>query len=72
MLPSGARVEGVLEKLDDFNVSLRDRDGEYRSFTITPQVKLVKHDPIETHVRLLDEYTDKNIHDVVAYLESLK
>jgi mono/diheme cytochrome c family protein len=72
ILPSGARVEGVLDKLDDFNVSLRDPDGEYRSFKITPRLKVVKNDPLEAHVKLLDEYTDKNIHDLVAYLESLK
>ena len=71
-LASGEKVEGVLDKLDDFNVSLRDKDGEYRSFAITRGVGVVKHDPVEAHVTLLDEYTDKNIHDVVAYLESLK
>lgn len=65
-------VEGVLERLDDFNVSLRDAQGDYRSFVITPSVKVVKHDPLDEHVKLLDEYTDKNIHDITAYLESLK
>jgi mono/diheme cytochrome c family protein len=71
-LPSGESVKGVLDKLDDFNVSLRDAEGEYRSFKITSQVKVVKNDPVEAHVTMLDEYSDKNIHDVVAYLESLK
>ena len=28
--------------------------------------------PAEAHVRMLDEFKDKNIHDLVAYLESLK
>jgi mono/diheme cytochrome c family protein len=68
----GETVDGVLDTLDDFYVSLRDKEGEYRSFKITPSVKVVKHDPYEMHVTLLDQYTDKNIHDVVAYLESLK
>jgi hypothetical protein len=31
-----------------------------------------KHDPYAAHVALLDEYTDKEIHDVVAYLETLQ
>ena len=69
---SGSVVEGVLDKLDDFNVSLRDAQGDYRSFRITPQVKVVVSDPLQVHVDMLDQYTDKNIHDVVAYLESLK
>jgi hypothetical protein len=33
---------------------------------------VVKHDPAEAHHELLDTYTDKNIHDIVAYLETLK
>ncbi len=70
--PDGKVTEGVLDKLDDFNVSLRDSKGEYRAFAITPGMKVVKHDPYAVHVELLDQYTDKQIHDVVAYLESLK
>lgn len=69
---SGQNVEGTLVSLDDFNVALRDADGNYRSFAITPQVKVARHDPLDYHVALLDEIADKNIHDVVAYLESLK
>jgi cytochrome c oxidase cbb3-type subunit 3 len=69
---NGDTVEGVLDTLDDFSVSLRDARGEYRSFKITPSLKVVKHDPYEMHVKLLDQYTDKDIHDLVAYLESLK
>ncbi len=69
---NGVVVEGVLQALDDFNVSLRDSDGNYRSFKITPSLRVVKHDPYAAHVELLDQYTDKDIHDIVAYLESLK
>ncbi len=69
---SGETAEGTLLTLDDFNVSLRDSQGNYRSFKITPSTKVVKHDPYEMHVTLLDQYTDKNMHDIVAYLEGLK
>ncbi len=71
-MPNGDMVEGVLDRLDDFNVSLRDAQGEYRSFKITSSLKVVKHDPYAMHATLLDQYTDKNIHDIVAYLETLK
>ncbi|HYP07542.1 MAG TPA: c-type cytochrome [Bryobacteraceae bacterium] len=71
-LANGQVVEGVLDKLDDFNVSLRDAQGDYRSFRIAPEVKVVKNDPYAAHVELLDQYTDKNMHDIVAYLETLK
>jgi mono/diheme cytochrome c family protein len=71
-LPSGETVTGVLIEMDDFNVSLRDASGRYRSFKRTPEVKVEKNDPYAAHVALLDQYTDKDIHDVVAYLETLK
>lgn len=69
---NGEVVEGVLHTLDDFNVALRDSQGNYRSFKITPELKVVKHDPYAMHVILLDQYTDKDMHDIVAYLETLK
>ena len=58
--------------MDDFNVSLRDSSGEYHSWKRTPGLTIVKNDPLAAHVELLDKYTDKNIHDVVTYLETLK
>ena len=35
-----------------------------------PKVEI--HDPLEEHRKLLSEYTDKDIHDVTAYLVTLK
>jgi cytochrome c oxidase cbb3-type subunit III len=69
---SGAPITGALVQLDDFNVALRDGAGEYRSFKRTPAMKVVKNDPAQAHHELLDKYTDKNMHDIVAYLETLK
>jgi len=70
--PNGGVIEGVLQTLDDFNVALRDGQGNYRSFKITPELKVVKHDPYAMHIALLDQYTDKDMHNIVTYLESLK
>ena len=69
---TGESVTGVLVLLDDFNVSLRDASGVYRTFKRGPGVKVVKDDPLDAHHALLDTITDKDIHDVVAYLETLK
>jgi mono/diheme cytochrome c family protein len=69
---SGGAITGRLLYLDDFTVSLRDDAGEYRSFQRGRGVQVVKHDPLQAHHELLDQYTDKNIHDIVAYLETLK
>ena len=35
-------------------------------------MKIEKQDPYAAHNELLEQYTDKNIHDLVAYLASLK
>jgi cytochrome c oxidase cbb3-type subunit III len=69
---SGPAISGVLLYMDDFTVALRDSAGEYRSFKRGPAVKVEKKDPLQAHIDLLDRYTDKNIHDIVAYLETLK
>ena len=69
---TGESVTGVLEQIDDFNVSLQDDSGQFRSFERGPGVKVEKHDPYAGHIALLDQYTDKDIHDVVAYLETFK
>jgi mono/diheme cytochrome c family protein len=69
---SGESVTGVLVQMDDFNVSLRDASGTYRTFKRGAGVKVVKDDPLAAHHALLDTITDKQMHDMVAYLETLK
>jgi mono/diheme cytochrome c family protein len=70
--PGAPTISGTLVSMDDFHVALRDASGEYRSFARTPQMQIVKDDPYAAHVELLTRLTDKAMHDVVAYLESLK
>lgn len=70
--PDGKTTSGRLLRMDDFNVSLRDADGNYHAWKRTRGLKVDKHDPYATHDELLDKYTDTDIHNVVAYLETLK
>ena len=71
--PSGQKVEGRLDRIDDFIVTLTPADGVPRSFTRNGDVPKVEiHDPLEAHRNLLSVYTDKDIHDVTAYLVTLK
>ena len=70
--PSGQPITGVPVVLDDFYVSLRDESGQYYSWKRTPELKVVKNNPFEAHIDLVERITDKNMHDVVAYLETLK
>jgi mono/diheme cytochrome c family protein len=69
---SGQTLTGEIDRMDDFNVSFRDAAGNYHSVRRTPGTRVVKTDPFAAHVALLSRITDKNIHDVVAYLETLK
>jgi mono/diheme cytochrome c family protein len=69
---NGETVTGELVRMDDFTIALRSGDGQYRSWTRTPELKVQKSDPYEVHNELLEHYTDKNMHDIVAYLETLK
>jgi len=70
-LPSGEKVEGQVIARDEFRIALRDPAGWYRSFDLS-KVKAEVHDPLEQHRALLHKYTDKDIHNLFAYLESLK
>ena len=70
--PSGPPVSGTLVRIDNFNVSLREASGDYRAFSRVPGVTVEVRDPLAVHRELLDQYTDEAIHDVVAYLWTLK
>jgi len=70
---SGERVEGRLDRIDDFIVILTPADGIQRSFRRSGAVPPVQiTDPLAGHKQLLVKYTDKDIHDVTAYLVTLK
>ncbi|HEY0264666.1 MAG TPA: c-type cytochrome [Granulicella sp.] len=72
-LSSGETVQGVLTRVDDFDIWLTLSDGTLRAFERNgDQPKLEVHDPLAQHRELLLKYTDKNIHDVTAYLVTLK
>jgi cytochrome c oxidase cbb3-type subunit 3 len=71
-LASGQTFAGTLEYLDDFNVALRDTAGEYSSFTRDPRLKIDVRDPLAAHAELLGKYTDSDMHNVLAYLVTLK
>lgn len=71
--PNGQKYEGRLERIDDFMVTLTQRDGTPRSFRRNGDVpKVDVRDPLEAHRSLLPVYTDKDIHDVTAYLAGVK
>ena len=70
--PGQAPVSGALGRIDDFVVSITTAGGEYRSFRITPRTKVEVNDPLAPHKELLRTYTDADIHNVTAFLATLK
>jgi mono/diheme cytochrome c family protein len=70
--PGGPPVSGTLDRIDDFAVSLRDASGEHRAWKRVAGLRVDLRDPLQTHHVLLDQYTDADMHNVVAYLETLK
>lgn len=70
-LPTGEQFKGPLAHSDDFVIALRDASGWYRSFS-RDQVKVELQDPLAAHRDLLGKLTPADVHNLFAYLESLK
>ena len=69
----GGAFPGTLGRIDDFIVTLTQKDGSPRSIRRdgdTPKVEV--HDPLQPHKDLFRVYADKDIHDVTAYLVTIK
>jgi len=67
------RIDGTLVRLDDFYVVVELADGTQRTFRRSGDQPVVDvRDPLETHIKLLTTYTDNDIHNVTAYLVTLK
>jgi cytochrome c oxidase cbb3-type subunit 3 len=68
---AGAVVTGTLASRDEFTIALTDSAGSYRAFP-TAQVKSTVDDPVQAHVEQLRKYTDDDMHNVFAYLQTLR
>jgi cytochrome c oxidase cbb3-type subunit 3 len=71
-LGSGQVLSGTLKGLDDFNVTFYDQDSVYHSIPLKKDVKVEVEDKLAAHRRLLDQYTDADMHNLTAYLVTLK
>jgi len=70
-LASGQTITGTLEYLDEFTVGLTDPSGWYRSWR-TSDVQYKVDAPVNAHAEQLGKYTDAEIHDLMAYLQTLR
>jgi cytochrome c oxidase cbb3-type subunit III len=70
-LSSGQTVSGTLVRQDEFAVEMKDASGWHRSFSREgAQVEI--QDPMSFHREQLAKYSDADMHNLLAYLETLK
>jgi cytochrome c oxidase cbb3-type subunit 3 len=70
---AGAPVEGRLVRVDDFVVTLEQDDGTRRTFRRQgDEPKVDVRDPLAAHRALVPGYTDKDMHNVTAFLAVIK
>lgn len=70
-LPDGTHYEGKVTHLDEFDIALTCQDGWHRSWPLS-DVRVEIHDPLAAHRELMNKYTDADMHNLFAYLETLK
>jgi mono/diheme cytochrome c family protein len=70
-LSSGKKISGILAYRDEFTVALRDPQGVYCSWP-TSSVSYKVEAPVEAHADLFSKYTDDDIHNLMAYLQTLR
>lgn len=70
---NGTKVEGRLIRIDDFIVTIAEADNTQRTFRRDGNVpKVDLHDPLQPHKDLLPKYTDTDIHNLTAFLVTVK
>lgn len=70
---NGSKVEGRLIRIDDFFVTVGEADNGQRTFRRDGNVPKVEiHDPLQPHKELLPKYTDTDIHNLTAFLVTVK
>ena len=72
-LPSGQSVAGDVLYLSDFHVTVKDASGRRHTFSRrgdVPKVDVI--DPLHAHIARLRTLSDASMHDLTAYLRTLR
>lgn len=67
----GEIISGALVYQDEFTIALTDSSGQYRSWSAR-NVSFTIIDPLVGHVEQLGRYTDADMHNVLAYIQTLR
>jgi mono/diheme cytochrome c family protein len=69
---SGATISGRVTQMSDFRITLVDRSGESHTIDRNPGIEVHIDDPLAAHQEMLMTLANEDMHNVTAYLETLK
>jgi mono/diheme cytochrome c family protein len=69
---SGGTISGRVTQLSDFRITLVDRSGETHTIDRGPGVEVQMNDPLAAHQEIVMTLANDDMHNVTAYLETLK
>ena len=70
--PVGSTIAGNVAQVSDFRVTIIDRAGQTHVIDQKPGVGVQINDPLAAHEELITTLTNDDMHNVTAYLETLK
>ena len=68
---NGQTLSGTLEYQDEFAIGMKDTAGVYHSWPVSA-ITFQVDTPLDAHVTAMTKYTDDDIHNVLAYIQTLK
>jgi hypothetical protein len=71
-MPRGDTIAGRVTQISDFRITLVDNSGQARAIDRVPGVDVQMHDPLAAHEEFILSLTNDDMHNVTAYLETLK
>jgi len=72
-MPSGAVIKGRLIEMDDFAIVLVSDDGDRRTIRRDGDIPRIQVDnPLQAHLDMVRSWEDRDLHDLTAYLATLK
>ncbi|HEY6448684.1 MAG TPA: c-type cytochrome [Acidobacteriaceae bacterium] len=71
-LPNGSTITGRVTQVSDFRITLVDGNGASHAIDRTPGVRIEMHNPLAAHQAMLMTLTNEAMHDVTAYLETMR
>lgn len=71
-MPQGGAVSGRVTQVSDFRITLVTSAGETRAIDLKPGIEVQMKDPLAAHQEMIQTLANDDMHNVTAYLDSLK